>query len=162
MGQGTYVILLLVQAGGWLIAWISVLLMGWLALYHLLQRLFQQAALGEQTRGRGVPRSVVRPVPAPVQTGHGLEKPPMQTVRSMIRPVVRPAHRVRTTVPLPEQTTWYGEAVSPVAAGRNSDTGREMPSTDPLLRETLLPIQRRASRAQPRVVRMPSLESLDA
>jgi drug/metabolite transporter (DMT)-like permease len=179
-GQGTYVTLLLVQAGGWLIAWISVLLMGWLALYHLLQRLFQPAQ----------PQEEVRPV-ALLKAGR--PAPPASPVRVVERPVLQPTRRVRTTVRLPEQyapsgrstqmtarlperqaqrvqpakllpkqSTWYGEAVKSVNAGLASGKGREILSTEPLQHEVVQPLKRRASLAQQRAVGTPSLESLDA
>jgi drug/metabolite transporter (DMT)-like permease len=110
-GQGMYVTILLVQAGGWLVAWISVLLMGLLALYHLLQSLMQPAQPQKSVRAVVVPRTVVRPPSARVQPVRRLEKPPVQVVRELERPVGQAARRVRTTVRLPEQSTWYGEAV---------------------------------------------------
>ena len=94
-GQGMPDILLLVQAGGWLIAWVSVLLMGWLALYHLLQQFFQSQksfqTLQPQQQARlvVVPRRVVRPVPAPVQVVRGPERPPVPAIQRPEKPLVR-------------------------------------------------------------------------
>jgi EamA-like transporter family len=175
-GQGTYVTLLLVQAGGWLVAWVSVLVMGWLALYHLLQRLFQSDRPGIQEPPvivRRVARPEARPVSAPA---------PMRAVRTGERPLLQgsqPVRRARPTVRLPEytqsvpvsarqlsprvqpaepaghlseQSTWYGEAVWNDQTGFASGKGRSIPLTEPLPPEAGLPLKRRASLAQQREI----------
>lgn len=77
-GQSAYVTLLLVQAGGWLVAWISVALMGCLAFVNLGRLLFQPAQ----------PRPVAR---------HNPVRPAQKTTRTQL---ARPA---RPTTLLPEQ-----------------------------------------------------------
>lgn len=187
-GQGSYVALVLVQAGGWLIAWISVFVLGCLSLTHLLQRLFQPAP------GRHLPRAVSQPIeprPAPVQPA-APRPAPIQLMRVTDKPVLQPTRRVRTTVRLPEyieqtqqaappvplperqprpmppqahvseQITWYGEAVRSVNPALHAGTERARSFTGPLQHDAVQPPKRRASLAQPGVVRAPSLESLDA
>lgn len=91
-GQGSYVTMLLVQAGGWLVAWISVLLMGCLALINLLRLLFQPAS------SRTAARPGVRPptVPRPAGTGQHTQSVPA-------RPVIQPTRRVPTNASWPTQ-----------------------------------------------------------
>ncbi len=86
-GQRDFVTLLLIQAGGWLIAWISVLLMGCMALFNLLRLLFQPAQPGQVTR-----QKAPRPAKAAVYAS------PVPA-----RAHIQPTRRVRTTALLPEQ-----------------------------------------------------------
>jgi drug/metabolite transporter (DMT)-like permease len=141
-GQGGYMTLLLVQAGGWLVAWLSVGLMGCLALYHLVQLIRQpvqprQAGRLVRHQQSGAvrpvpPRSPARPAPAP-------------TAQVRVRPSVphaptRPAPRPRVTTRLPEQPqvypvehpTWYGDAIwnRVAVVGLGPDT--PPPVTEPL------------------------------
>jgi drug/metabolite transporter (DMT)-like permease len=83
-GQGAYVALLLVQAGGWLVAWSSVLLMGYLALANMLRLLFQPI---RPAQARSAPRGAVEQPASPMNA----------------RPVISPTRRVRTTALSPEQ-----------------------------------------------------------
>jgi drug/metabolite transporter (DMT)-like permease len=184
--QGIDVTLLLVQAAGWLIAWISVVVLGWLALYHLLQRLFQPK------RASQYPRSIVQ--------AHRPPQPSVVPSQPVHRPVLQPERRFKTTARLSEQTqfelptvpgpmrqyppvqptvpgparqmpapdgppSWYGEAVHNGYSGPGISTGRgrDLASTDPLPPDPGFPLKRRASLAQQPIVRTtPSLESLDA
>ncbi|MEO7021721.1 MAG: DMT family transporter [Ktedonobacteraceae bacterium] len=163
-GQGTYVTLLLVQAGGWLVAWLSVLVMGSMACYHTLRRM----------RVPAQPRYAI-PQPKEARPTQPMQFVQRTTARALIQPTNRvqttvrvpeqPARRVvarvpeqsiqrttaslpeqpvrRTTAHLPEQSTWYGESVwsAPPAAGH----GRGYPSTEPLQHEAVPPMKRRAS-----------------
>jgi drug/metabolite transporter (DMT)-like permease len=158
-----YVTLLLIQAGGWLIAWVSVLLMGCLALIHLLRLPFQLA------RSRPVvpshsPLPEDRPPAPPVIQPARRVRPtafqPGQRVGQMrAAPLAHEEHegRVRTTRRLPEQTapstytpaaprprvtrrlpaqsTWYGEAAWPDAPAGNRPAS--LRSTEPLRREAV-------------------------
>ncbi|HEY0752408.1 MAG TPA: EamA family transporter [Ktedonobacteraceae bacterium] len=98
--QGTYVTLLLVQAGGWLVAWVSVVLMGGLALLNLFR-------LGRQPVR---PASGVLPVlsqPVPVQSAQQARSGSLLTeearTRSSALPAARQVKRPRVTTRLPEQ-----------------------------------------------------------
>lgn len=143
-GQGAYVATLLLQAGGWLIAWISVLLMGCLALVNLLRRLFGPARsrppLAEQRPARGEQSLQVRPAPgSPGVSG---------------RPVIQPTRRVYTEAffrnqseprraALPrEQQEWgasYEKAVWQMPPGG--------PSTEPLQPERVMYIAQKETRS---------------
>ncbi len=195
-GQGTYIVLLMVQAGGWLVAWISVLLMGCMALYHTLQRLGEAANSSERKRLESVPHMVqpalaqtlpsapveprrqlkpsvpvpqmaraartqntqfvsfesheqVRPSLPKPQAGQPMPWPPVATRipqhsqpvhatqsvhRTTTGQVLQPARRVRTTVRLPEQPTWYGEVMRPDTSpdALASGKGYMTPITEPL------------------------------
>lgn len=172
-GQGTYVTLVLVQAGGWLIAWISVLLMGYLAISHMLQRQFQPAPVRRQTRAIAT-QPAVRLAPVqlvPVTKQSVLQ--PTRRVRTTVRlpeyiqqtqlnvPQAETQHQVSPPAPLSEHITWYGEAVRGTS-GQRPGTTRTVPFTDPLPPDITRPLKYRANLAQPGVVRTPSLESLDA
>ncbi len=136
-GQKAYVVLLLVQAGGWLIAWISVLLMGCLALLNLLRFLLQPAQPRQVSKLDGQ-QGTIRPARAvhngqPVRNQPGTIPPrrartsslssqqPKPYARTAEMPALetpvterlslRPAPRARTTGHLPEHLTWYGQAV---------------------------------------------------
>ncbi len=168
-GQGTYVTLLLVQAGGWLVAWISVLLMGYMALAHLLRLLFRPAhpasasrpvarqrtdqparAVGhtQRVQGRPVPRSASR-----VRTTALLPQQQQPSVRMTALPSEQrartterlPAPRVHTTGRLPEQPTWYGEAVWNMAPPAMNGPATPVPSTKPLQHAPTQVSQSRAS-----------------
>lgn len=202
-GQGTYVTLLLVQASGWLVAWLSVSLMGLLALYHLLELLFvpdkaQQRVAPSRQRQRPqreisapqvqAARPVERPVLQPtrrVRTTVRLPEQPGQMPRSMgqlpgqqiqtPRTTVRlpeqqiqtprsalrlPEQRVQHPV-LPEQPTWYGEAVWPRGSRVASGTGHDASSTASLPYDAISPFKRPNLVSQG-ILEQPSLESLDA
>lgn len=171
-GQGSYVTLLLVQAGGWLIAWISVLLMGYLTIANLLRLLFQpvqplpkttrtsdrqqtghptqtrQAVSGQQTR------HVRTTALLPEQPGQRLHSathapvPQEQRARPTRRLPEQPVPRQRTTERLPNQQTWYGEAIWPGSLASNSGPYTPIPATEPL--------------QHPRRAQRLSLEQLDA
>ncbi|MGH2510786.1 MAG: DMT family transporter, partial [Ktedonobacteraceae bacterium] len=127
-GQGTYATLLLVQAGGWLMAWLSVLVMGGLACYHTLRRLCiptqSRFALPQPKDVRSVqPVQLVRyattralvPSAIRMQTTARMPELPARRVvaRALEQPTVRQVEQsVRcTTVRLPELPVWYGESV---------------------------------------------------
>jgi drug/metabolite transporter (DMT)-like permease len=73
-----YVTVLLIQAGGWLIAWVSVVLMGCLALVQVPRLLFQLARTPRAARAR--------------------RRPPMSSTS-----VVQPARRIYTTAYQPSE-----------------------------------------------------------
>lgn len=87
-GQRDYVTLLLIQAGGWLIAWISVLLMGSLALSNVLRLLFQPDQSSQVARQRASRSAKAVALASPMAA----------------RPNIQPARRVRTAALLPEQS----------------------------------------------------------
>jgi drug/metabolite transporter (DMT)-like permease len=182
-GQGSYVALLLVQAGGWLVAWIAVLLMGYLALANLLRLLFQpiqprqmaryttrQQTGREASIGQRAQSVTARPAVQParrVRTTALLPEQPRQRARTTERLPEQPeryvqtdrrlpvqrASRARTTERLPEQPTWYGESVWQTAPAVSPGPVTPIPSTEPLQHESAQVLQRRASL---------SLERLDA
>lgn len=153
-----YVTVLLIQAGGWLIAWISVVLMGCLALVHVPRLLFQLVGSHRATGSHSHPqqpasgRPAVRPTgrvyPAVSRLSEPRERPApltheewqgrVRTARRLPGEVgaYTPApSRPRVTRRLPEQPTWYGEAVwcaEPAGAGPTPTR-----STEPLRRETI-------------------------
>ena len=158
-----YVTVLLIQAGGWLIAWVSVVLMGCLALVNLLRLPFQVARPVVQSRPRPpVARPPVSARPSIQPTRRVYPVPlssELPTLRVRPSPLAREEQerRVRTTRRLPEQTapstftsdaprrhvtrrlpeqpTWYGEAVwQGTPAGRGPASLR---STEPLRPETI-------------------------
>lgn len=88
-GQRDYVTLLLIQSGGWLIAWISVLLMGVLTLFNLLRLLFQPAASSQVARQKVHHSARAVALASPIAA----------------RPSIQPVRRVRTSAVLPEQYT---------------------------------------------------------
>ncbi len=165
-GQGTYVTLLLIQAGGWLVAWLAVLVMGAMACYHALRRVFvpaQPRYIAQPKEARHMqPVQLVPHTPArtPVQTGRrvspgafvparaipleqqprrgAVRVPERSAQRITTRLVERPAQRVSEH--MPEQATWHGGAVW----GEAPDVGnrRVYPSTEPLRRE-VAPLPRR-------------------
>ena len=186
-GQGTYITLLLVQAGGWLVAWVAVLLMGCLALYHTLRRLFQPAQVPQTRRvtpastgGRPGPQTVIQPTRR-VRTAARLPEQQMPLARTTVRLPEQQPVRTRTTIRLPEQRvatatlqaeqpTWYGQAVWNNGSG--PDTPLPSITTEPLQHERVQalewhaeaapPIKRRASLERQQVMGQPSLERLDA
>ena len=134
-GQGTYMTLLLVQAGGWLVAWISVCLMGCLAFYNLVRppALEPQPVRRQAARAQELVRAPQQRMPAPARPRESMRMRPDITeapTQEMRRPRVTtrlseppqrlaaPAPRPRVTTRLPEpprppmeQPTWYGDAV---------------------------------------------------
>lgn len=159
-GQGTYVTLLLIQAGGWLVAWLAVLVMGGMACYHALRRVF----VPTKPRYMAQPKEARHAQPVqmvPHTTGHperftsptllastqGVRRtlPGQQPRRGTVRVPERSVPRVTTRLTerpvrrpgerVPEQVGWYGE--SPIA-----DNRRAHPSTEPLRRE-IAPLPRR-------------------
>lgn len=148
-GQDSYVTLLLVQAGGWLVAWLSVLVMGAIACYHTVRRALAPAQPQQATHTaqavQPVPRAAARPVAQPVRRARTTTRLPEQPESSPRLPVQR-SHQAS---PVREYPTWYGEAVrdpDPVPGN-----GRVVPSTEPLRRD-FAPLKRRASLAQQKVV----------
>lgn len=156
-GQSAYVTLLLVQAGGWLVAWVSVALMGCLALSHLIRLLFaprpavQRGTTGRPARTQQMPqaRATTQPPlaqpaalpPAPQarrpRVTTSLPEPPFP---QQMRPQT-PRPRVTTRLPEPpappmvrgiEHPTWYGDAVwnRVAVVGLGPDT--PPPVTEPL------------------------------
>jgi drug/metabolite transporter (DMT)-like permease len=133
-GQTTYVVLLLVRAGGWLVAWLSVLLMGCMAFYHALLLMFQPAQLE------------LIALPAPRQRTELLAPPATNGVvaRSSLQPTRR-VRTARTTVQLSEiptrpmlpsshvseQITWYGEAIWRVSSTHEITSTGPLPSGSP-------------------------------
>lgn len=105
-GQSGYLTPLLVQAGGWLVAWISVVLMGALALMNLVCLTFQP----NQARPRALP-APVQPVQTPKQIQPATRvRPALQKAAEQIQErstVFSPAQtpqRSRVTTRLPAQT----------------------------------------------------------
>lgn len=163
-GQSTYVTLLLVQAGGWFVAWLAVLVMGTMACYHALRRVFgpaqpydripqpkearpvQPVLLVQHTTAKALVPSAIRMQPAarvweqPARrmVTRALEQSAQRTV------ALAPAQPTRrTTVRLPELSTWYGESVW---GEESSHVHRRMyPATEPLHYDGEPPIKRRAS-----------------
>ncbi len=158
-----YVTVLLIQAGGWLIAWSSVILMGCLALVNLLRLPFQFARPRPVVHSRPRPPAARPPAPPVIQPARRVRptvfQPGQPEVRMRAAPLAREEQevRVRTTRRLPEQTapatytpdeprkritrrlpeqpTWYGEAVwQGVPAGNRPASLR---STEPLRREAV-------------------------
>jgi drug/metabolite transporter (DMT)-like permease len=151
-----YVTVLLIQAGGWLIAWVSVVLMGCLALAQLPRLLFQLARTPRIARSRPRPpasnSSVVQPAghmssavyqpselrtrPAPLAQDewqgrvHMSRRFPEQAAPDPYTPATA---RPRVTRRLPDQPTWYGEAVWGAAPVGPAPAR----STEPLRRETI-------------------------
>jgi drug/metabolite transporter (DMT)-like permease len=126
-GQSGYVILLLVQAVGWLVAWVSVLLMGCLACYNLLNlaltpaqpRPLVRRVAGSPTRtslpkqpvhqARATTLPATQPVPQPVRTGAQPTQPVQQSRRPRVttrlpeQPLPSTPKRPRITTRLPQQ-----------------------------------------------------------
>ncbi|HET8846604.1 MAG TPA: DMT family transporter, partial [Ktedonobacteraceae bacterium] len=90
-GQGTYITLLLVQAAGWLVAWISVAVMGLLSIYHMLARLFsaKQPPLQKQPQPKNYPAQYRQPG----GSQRGAYPVPVQPVRKVEPPVLQPTRR---------------------------------------------------------------------
>jgi hypothetical protein len=98
-GQSTYVILLLVQASGWLIAWVSVLLMGCLALSNLVRLAFQSP---RTRRGTDQPAQVVRQI-QPTRRVRPATQPALQPqMRPPVLPPAQQPSRPRVTTRLSE------------------------------------------------------------
>ncbi len=165
-----YVTLLLIQAGGWLIAWVSVTLMGGLALVNLLRLPFQLAHPRPVAQSRPRPPAAGPSAPPVIQPARRVRPTPLPPEPPALR--VRPsplareeqARGVRTTRRLPEQTapgtftpaaprkrvtrrlpeqpTWYGEAVWPGPPAGNSPAS--LRSTEPLRREVLQSFESRS------------------
>lgn len=163
-----YMTVLLIQAGGWLIAWISVILMGCLALVNLLCLPFQLARPRPVIQSRPRPPAArlpaslvsggsaiqsarrVRPMPLAPEPPALRVRPSPLALEEQERPV-RPTRRLpeqtapgtftpdaprrRITRRLPEQPTWYGEAVWPGTLAGNGPASLRF--TEPLRRETL-------------------------
>ena len=132
-GQGAYVTLLLVQAGGWLVAWVSVGLMGCLALYNLT-RLAQQPTrprpLAAQ-RPSGQPLRAARQAQAPQQMRPVLSQPEQPRVGVVAPQPQGQPRRPRVTTRLPEQPQ---RAQTPASAPRPRVTTRlpEQPQVRPV------------------------------
>lgn len=113
-GQSAYVMLLLVQAGGWLVAWISVALMGCLALVNLARLAFQpsqpspamQRSPGRsaQEAKRSQPARQARPTTA---------LPQPQQPHPAARPSEPRRPRVTTRLPQPPQAPQYVQPQAP-------------------------------------------------
>lgn len=167
-GQGLDVTLLLVQAGGWFVAWLAVLVMGGMACYHMLRRTFVP-----QSRYMALPQpKEARPI-QPIQlVQHTTARTPVARARTTMRVPEQLAQRVvahepalpsqrtttrlpaqpgrRTTVRLTEQATWSDSSVwepAPVHSHR-----RMYPATEPLQYEVEPPIKRRASLERQEIV----------
>ena len=159
-GQGTYVTLLLIQAGGWLVAWIAVLVMGGMACYHALSRVFvpaqpryraqpkearhaQPVQLVPHTTARALVQSARRVPPTVLAPEQALRYTPSEQHprRGAVRVPERPVQRV--TAHLPERTEWHGKAVWGAAPLAGHE--RVHPSTEPLRREVAPLPRRRAS-----------------
>lgn len=125
-----YVTVLLIQAGGWLIAWVSVLLMGCLALAYVPRLLFQlvQSRSHPSASGTPVARSVGR-VYAPAPRSAELRVRPAPLAHEEWQ---RP---VRITRRLPERPANYGEAVWQAEPAGHSPAPARF--TEPLRRETI-------------------------
>lgn len=150
-GQGSYVTLLLIQAGGWLVAWLSVFVMGGMACYHAARRLLLPAQPRQivHSTQQVAAQPAIQPVRR-VRTTRRLPEQPVQPVRASARLQQRPVLRARPTVSLPEQPDWYDEPtwnVAPPATG----SGRSVPSTEPLHPDAA-PLKRRASLERQEVV----------
>jgi len=151
-----YVTVLLIQAGGWLIAWISVVLMGCLALVQVPRLLLQVARTPRALRPRPRPPVPGPPVIQPVGRMYSaVYQPAEQRVGPLplvhdewqghghlSRRVPEPgapdaypptAARPRVTRRLPEQPARYGEAVW----GATPPGPAPARSTEPLRRETI-------------------------
>lgn len=191
-GEGTYVMLLLVQAGCWLLAWISVMAMGMMAAYHFLQWLSAQTP--EQRRREALDREEsLRPAPIQLTT----MEMPSQRARTTVRLPAYPAQTQATvarsserqgppSLPGVARSSAYprpgvartnerqfqpgpaplprqsNDAIWEGTPGFNSGTASDIPFTEPLMHDVVEPLKRRASLAQQRMVAAPSLESLDA
>lgn len=155
-GQTRYVALLLVQAGSWLVAWLSVLLMGSLALSYTLSLLFRPARQLPRPRTEHVERHAyssqslpARPLPRSARSVTLSPERVEPRGRSLERLPERPAPRVTRrlsppTVPhqhtaghLPEQPAWYGETIWHMSSHVNTGPITPIPATEPLPHEML-------------------------
>ena len=123
-GQNMYVTLLLVQAGGWLVAWISVGLMGCLALYNLLRLMLQ-----------------------PVQTRPVARRSAAQSARPAKQ--ARPVQGPRTTALLPEQPRARTAALPPDQQSRQPRVTRRLPEPLPQQNRPVQAPQPRVTRRLP-------------
>jgi drug/metabolite transporter (DMT)-like permease len=146
-----YVTVLLIQAGGWLIAWISVGLMGCLALAQVPRLFLQPARSPRAVQGHLRPPTSGRPGARParrIYTTARLSEPqvrpaPLAHEEWQGRPgtpgragtYTPPTPRARVTRRLSEQPAWYGDAVW--RAGPVGNGPAPARSTEPLRRETL-------------------------
>lgn len=159
-GQGTYVTLLLVQAGGWLVAWLSVLVMGSLACYHTLRRLFMPVQQSQYALPQPKEARAMQPVQLVQHTASRVLIPSAIRMQTTPRLPEQPARRSatqaaersvpRTTVQLPEQSTWSGASVWEAAPARSPK--RMYPATEPLQHDIELPVKRRASLVRQEIV----------
>lgn len=158
-GQGAYVTLLLVQAGGWLIAWLSVALMGGLALSHLphLSRQLLHSILPAQRKETALalveqpdqPRTIV--LPPEISLPRTVAQSPVQ-VRARARITTRLPEHAQLPVPmptvpsarsLPAHPSWYGNVTWNRVAVVGLGPETPPPTTGPLpqslqLRQALL------------------------
>lgn len=102
-GQSTYVLLLLVQASGWLIAWVSVLLMGCLGLYNLARLAFQPAQPHLRTlRDTKQSTPPVRQIQPTRRVRPAVRSAQPQQVYPPVLPPAQQSPRPRVTTRLPE------------------------------------------------------------
>jgi drug/metabolite transporter (DMT)-like permease len=150
-----YVTVLLIQAGGWLIAWISVVLMGCLALAQVPRLLLQLARSPRVVQGRPHPPTSGKPGARPARRRYTTAQPAEPRVRpaplaheewqghvgvprrspGQSGTYTPPTPRARVTRRLSEQPAWYGEAVWRAEPVGNGPAPAR--STEPLRRETL-------------------------
>jgi hypothetical protein len=133
-GQGGYMTLLLVQAGGWLVAWISVGLMGGLALYHLVQLIRQPVQPRQVERQvRHQQSGTVRPVPSRPPARPALAPTEQARVRPSVPQVpTQPVKRPRVTTRLPEQPSQPQRVQAPAPRPRVTTRLPEQPQVYPV------------------------------
>lgn len=165
-GRGTYATLILIQAGGWLVAWMAVLVMGGMACFQAARRLYvpQVSPLAQPKEARATyPAQPVRQarVPTPLRVARQASAPAQSPRYAEIRPaahryqraitrdsqrsVPRPAQppKRRATVRLSEQAARYEDVVWSPPAPRTTSARRVVPSTEPLQRDGMTSHTRR-------------------
>lgn len=138
-GQSGYLTPLLVQAGGWLVAWISVALMGGLAISNLV-RLTLQPAGQAQTAVPALPAPRPEQAPQPAQPVQRIRPATRVQPAPVAQPRVRPGtlppaqqipKRPRVTTRLPEQPLPQMPRVPQGPQGPQRTQGPQIPPARP-------------------------------